>query len=363
MRHIPEEELHAYLDQALSRSQCIEIETHLAACIRCRHDRDEIAVIRDRTTALLSLVAPEYCSLAPYSRLAVLAGAQTTFHGSQHSTIVSRLRHRRNRLLASSGLRQAAMIALAVGAGWGARSWLTVTIPTPPGVDQVAAAPGGNVLSFSSSGFPLTAKGVAPTLQSTVPLSANQPAAEGRKQLGAATSRRTIPRLSRVVASPTQLAATNNSVNDLALTVKTESVALPTGDFSSGGLWRTISWSEAEALSGDAVPRIAGYPVVEVQVQRLGPEERPLLLVSQQDPVGGEIIRTIEGPVQLVAELLAAEIDRSGGAIRNSSPGRSQPDYVFSESGTPKRSIRVVTVAGRLPADSLNLIARHLTAR
>src|SRR5215204_5547860 len=28
MRHIPEEELHAYLDQGLSRSQCVEIESH-----------------------------------------------------------------------------------------------------------------------------------------------------------------------------------------------------------------------------------------------------------------------------------------------------------------------------------------------
>ena len=27
MRHIPEDELHAYLDQGLSRSQCVEIET------------------------------------------------------------------------------------------------------------------------------------------------------------------------------------------------------------------------------------------------------------------------------------------------------------------------------------------------
>ena len=32
LRHIPEEELHAYLDQALSRSQCVEIENHLAEC-------------------------------------------------------------------------------------------------------------------------------------------------------------------------------------------------------------------------------------------------------------------------------------------------------------------------------------------
>ena len=40
LRHIPEDELHAYLDQALSRSQCVEIERHLAGCHRCRAERD-----------------------------------------------------------------------------------------------------------------------------------------------------------------------------------------------------------------------------------------------------------------------------------------------------------------------------------
>jgi len=58
MRHIPEDELHAYLDQALSRSQCVEIESHLAGCPSCRATRDGIAALRDRTTALLSRLAP-----------------------------------------------------------------------------------------------------------------------------------------------------------------------------------------------------------------------------------------------------------------------------------------------------------------
>src|SRR4051812_36759245 len=58
MRHIPEEELHAYLDQGLSRSQCVEIESHLAACPSCQASRDAIAALRDRTTALLAKLAP-----------------------------------------------------------------------------------------------------------------------------------------------------------------------------------------------------------------------------------------------------------------------------------------------------------------
>jgi anti-sigma factor RsiW len=58
MRHIPEEELHAYLDQGLSRSQCVEIESHLAVCPSCQAARDGIAALRDRTTALLARLAP-----------------------------------------------------------------------------------------------------------------------------------------------------------------------------------------------------------------------------------------------------------------------------------------------------------------
>ena len=46
-RHIPDEELHAYLDQALSRSQCVEIESHLAVCAPCREQRNDIAELRD----------------------------------------------------------------------------------------------------------------------------------------------------------------------------------------------------------------------------------------------------------------------------------------------------------------------------
>ena len=59
MRHIPEDELHAYLDQALSRSQCVEIESHLARCPACQAERDAIAALRDRTTGLLALLTKD----------------------------------------------------------------------------------------------------------------------------------------------------------------------------------------------------------------------------------------------------------------------------------------------------------------
>src|SRR5258706_16282923 len=64
-RHIPEDELHAYLDQALSRSQCAEIETHLSACKLCQARRATVAALRDRTTALLSGLTPRPVIVPP----------------------------------------------------------------------------------------------------------------------------------------------------------------------------------------------------------------------------------------------------------------------------------------------------------
>ena len=69
MRHIPDEELNAYLDQALSRSQAIEIETHLALCSACRRSRDGIAALRDRTTALLALTRPRIVAPPAWAEL------------------------------------------------------------------------------------------------------------------------------------------------------------------------------------------------------------------------------------------------------------------------------------------------------
>src|SRR5205814_274957 len=42
------------------------------------------------------------------------------------------------------------------------------------------------------------------------------------------------------------------------------------------GLWQSVDWEEAQALTGSNVPRIEGLPVLEVQVQRGSAGERPL---------------------------------------------------------------------------------------
>src|SRR5262245_2630030 len=131
-RHIPEDELHAYLDQALSRSQCAEIETHLSACKLCQARRAAVAALRDRTTALLSGLTPRAVIVPPS---------------------MQDLRERQSRRLAlavwrarlqRSGLWAAGVVA-AVGAGWAARTVLdphrTAVAPLVVAQSAAAAAP------------------------------------------------------------------------------------------------------------------------------------------------------------------------------------------------------------------------------
>ncbi len=129
MRHLPEDELHAYLDQALSRSQCVEIETHLADCARCRDLRDETAALRDRTTALLGQLTPRALIIPPpYETLIQRKGLIPL-------PIDWRRRARR------AGLWAAGVIA-AVGAGWAGRSMLEPRqfAPAPLALESPAAS-------------------------------------------------------------------------------------------------------------------------------------------------------------------------------------------------------------------------------
>src|SRR3954469_20250301 len=120
MRHIPEDELHAYLDQGLSRSQCVEIESHLAGCSSCQAARDGIAALRDRTTALLTRLAPPRCFPPEFESLRRRAASQ-----------VSARRRRIQRAV------WAASLMAAVGLGWTASFLLHPAEPA----SRLAAVP------------------------------------------------------------------------------------------------------------------------------------------------------------------------------------------------------------------------------
>jgi hypothetical protein len=299
VRHIPEEELHAYLDQALSRSQCIEIETHLAVCYPCQGDRDAIAALRDRTTRLLGLAAP----------VRVRVPAWTELEGQ---AIVRRQQRPWRRL----GI-WAASVAGAVLAGWGLRT-LSYPQPSPLAIRPEAPA----IFAVNPAPVPVQTVANTPVEPTTPAFGADDDGVGGR------------PR------SPESAAPAPGPVT------VSRSLTLP-------GDWSAVNLAEAEEESGGLVPRISTLPVLQVQVRTTG-EGRPLMLVTQTQPTG-ERVFTIEGPVSLVADLISAQL-AAGNGFSSSEPSRSLPDYVES-GGLVRRTSRVVAVFGKLPTDSLNTLA------
>ncbi|HVX88825.1 MAG TPA: zf-HC2 domain-containing protein [Gemmatimonadales bacterium] len=287
MRHIPEEELHAYLDQALSRAQAVEIESHLAGCARCRAERDGIAGLRDRTTALLATLAPRGAVQRP------------SWNELRRRHLA--LEARRANLL--RGAVWAASLLAAIGLGYGAHSWRDATV--------VAAAPvrtpDPEVITPDAPATPIT--------------------------LVSAPSRRPARTPSRAAAShPVQ-------------GIETDSLdAAPSNP--AGGVWRTETLERVIA-SGLTVPRVAGLPVLQIQIQEASnPVTTPVVAVEQQLQTG-ELVRTFAGPAQEVAAL-----DRSAVASAGTS-GAS------ANAASLRIGNRMFLMTGRIPPDSLRaLLAR-----
>lgn len=304
MRHVPEDELHAYLDQALSRSQCIEIETHLAACAACRRLRDTVAAMRDRTTAILARGSlRQRPRPVPYPSLVEAA-------------------HRRR-----AGWRRravwAASFAGALLAGWGARAALDPHGPVPTMV--VAAAPASEPAPVES---PLAEPAVEEPAPIILPPAA--PVAWSDPSLRLVGERR-----------PPRGPSPDPDAGD---------------DFDAA--WAAASLPQAAEATGHMVASLPDLPVVSLRMRALSEAERPLVEVTQRWP-DGQVVMTIEGPVAEVAEAVAAHLRRGWSS---STPSRSLPDYVDAEGGV-RRVSRVVAVVGRLPADSLTALAQGVVLR
>ena len=218
MRHIPEEEIHAYLDQALSRSQAVEIESHLAHCDRCRGARDRAALLRDRTTALLAALGPGAIPIPPFE---VIRRRAVVLHRQRRSIL------RRALWVAS--------IALAAGFGWAARRLLPAAMPT--GSPRVTAPPS------------LAIRTAAPAIP----------------------ARRTVP-------APV-LSARRSGARNIRATVESDSLGREPAA-RPAGLWHSVSLAGATA-AGTPIPRVAGLPVLQIQLQE-SPEATPVVAVDQQ---------------------------------------------------------------------------------
>jgi hypothetical protein len=339
MRHIPEDELHAYLDQGLSRSQCVEIESHLAGCSSCRATRDGIAALRDRTTALLSRLAPPRRFPPAFDTVRSLAA--------------QRVDTRRRRLRAAAW---AASLVAALGLGWNASTMvgparntsIAARIPTP-----VADAPA------------IPAR--------TEPAETKLPASEPPPAVAAPAPVRSEARREVVRARNVARAAREDSIREdsiraakLALLDPVPALELaplseprPAGGEQFAGMWRTMSWDGAQSEAGQSLPHIDGLPVLRVQVQANDHSKRPLMVVAQQ-LASGQVIQTIEGPASDVSELLNRRNATSsdGGLSVTVSDAAPAVDQAMAM----QMGDRMIAITGALPSDSLRAMIRRINA-
>jgi hypothetical protein len=333
MQHIPEERLHAYLDQALERAECGAIESHLAVCDRCRADRDEVIALRDRTAALLARAVPRDTAGPPYTWLR--ARAQERLH----------LRSRRLQRAA-----WAASVVAALGTGWGAASWYAIDRADQLVASRPAAAPSGAASRPSGDGQSRDSAGVALAAAAE----AVQPATEERSEAHAPHHTAAHPAKGGAPAANPRVA---HSAGELA----TVGGIPKDGQLENGGVWRTVSWDGAKREAGGATPpRIAGLPVVEVQVQGGDSGKRPLMVVAQQ-LASGEVIRAIEGPAADVSALLGTRPSSiSGESAATAVPSAPSSPAALGSALALRRGDRVVAVTGSVSRDSLKAIMQRL---
>ena len=331
MRHIPEDELHAYLDQALSRSQCVEIESHLAECPCCRGTRDGIAALRDRTTALLARLAPP--RRVP---MALRCAAPT---GRSRASIRRRRRARR-RLGREPGA--------AVGIGWAAAA-LRPQEPSQP----AASAP------------------VSPPSQQTVAVAVTTPALPAPRPT--ATCRPGRPRIrppsgrtaggARPPAQPAARDVADSCRRMLALLDPAPLELAPARPRRPrgrvGGMWRTMSWDGARKRPASELPHIEGLPVIRVQVQTTDQGRRPLMVVAQQLS-SGQVIRDHRGARE---RRLPVPLPAGRWSDWPPAPGDSGPRPRADQSMAMQvGGDRMLAVTGALPPDSLRAMIRRINA-
>jgi hypothetical protein len=345
MRHIPEDELHAYLDQGLSRSQAVEIESHLAACPSCRATRDSIAALRDRTTALLATLAPPRRLPPAFDALRERAADRMTTR----------------RRYARVGAWAASLVA-AVGLGW-----MASALVGPGRIGSLAEleAPAVPAMDASRS---TASVATADTAVAAEPQRATPPAASPARGLVPTPVRLESTRPSPTVRPAILAQAREDSIRAAKLAVLDPAPVLELTplevrgsdqDEPLEGMWRTMSWDGAQTETGRSVPHIDGLPVLRVQVQATNQGNRPLMVVAQQ-LADGQVIQTIEGPAADVSELLSRRSGTSvdgklGVTVSEATPGSDQ-------SMAMQMGDRMLAITGALPSDSLRAMIRRINA-
>jgi hypothetical protein len=307
----------------------------MADCGRCRDLRDGTAALRDRTTALLGQLSPRALIVAPpYEMLIQRKGL---------IPIPPDWRRRVRR----AGLWAAGFVA-AVGAGWVGRSLLEPRQFAPAPLALQTPEQSGPAAPISDGLAPNAATDFQPAA-TPIPISERAPRYLAPRSNRLADAVVPPPSLQMVSVG---LSSRGSAVSEPAPLVRSEDRS----PFSR--IWRRVEWEDALQIAGSAMPFIEGMPVIGVLLQPGAPDERPTVIVAQQD-ASGEVIQSIEGPQDKVNELLARQNTPD---VNRSALTRTPPDYVEVGGGV-RRTLRMLTVTGRLSVDSLNALLRVVTIR
>jgi anti-sigma factor RsiW len=339
MPHIPEDELHAYLDQALSRSQCAEIERHLARCPACQRSRDSIVYLRDRTTALLATLSPARRIPPAYEVL------------EERSRQVGARRMRRYRI------GWAAALVAAAGLGFAGSQWQRGTDPSGAEIASLTDSAVAATAADSTGAMPSDSPASEAMELATAPAEAQraEPAPNAERQASVSASDLAVSEPVRQDSSGAPAIS-----QPVGLTLSSGVLSPSMMEFAPSGAWRTLSWDAAREVRGQQVPRIRGLPVMEVQVSASKADSgAPTMIVAQQLE-SGQVIRTIEGPATDVTKLLAAQRTDSG------SPWPTIPEDAGISGGdgsmTLRRGDRILAIQAPLPVDSLRAMIRRMNA-
>ncbi len=308
--HIPEEELHAYLDAQLSPAQRAEIAEHLLACLICRALEGEVRVLRQRSTDLLALAVPRTIRGAPLPAI------------------------RTRRRLRCGPLAAAAAAAVVVGASWS----MAGTGGTPGEGDRPVLATASAFVAPA-----ILARVVAPITAAT-----DSTAATPRR----ASSSRTLTLASRAAVAPRVMPVRQVTGNGNTRRLRVVDPMVDVAPSGGGEAWETASFQAARDAAAGAIAHLDGIPVNTVRLQTSSRGARPTAMVRQLLP-DGRAVWVVEGAVEELGPVYQL-LEASG--LSRSLPRRARPDYIGTDDA-PVRTVRMVTVAAYLPIDSVEALA------
>lgn len=299
--HVPEEELHAYCDGELSPPQRVEIAEHLLGCLICRSHHAEVAETRVRAAALLAIASPRTIRGPMVTRIAPLVA--------------------RRRVTRTTAAAAAAVIGVGV--------WFSFQ-PSAMGapVSQLAT-------SFTTPTFP--------GFLTPGRMDSDRSGLRARAIVMASRARTAPQVLSQAVGAVFQPRMVNG-VADVDPVVTND--------------WSASSFDDAMQADSGALALVAGLAVSSVRVHPSTSGGRPTFMVRQQLS-DGRPVWVFEGQV---SDITPVDQTLEASGIAMSMNLRTRPDYVAAD-GQITRTVRMATIAGHLPVDSLNALLGKLKLR